>query len=82
MILIDSTELKDVIRFTVKKAVSEQFHEEQNRKSPTVTIAETAKILCRAHLTVKKMVKSGIFNLTPDGKIRRSDVEKYLGIHQ
>lgn len=79
MILIDSTELKDVIQYVVKKAVSEQFHEEQNRMSPTVTIAETAKILRRAHLTVKKMVQSGIFSLTPDGKIRRSDVDKYLG---
>ena len=82
LIYMEEDILAKSIERVVRNVIQEEFQAEKEKIYPTLTINEVAKMLKRSHKTIKKMVESEIFPLTPDGKILRSDVNKYLGIDQ
>lgn len=44
----------------------------------TYSINQVRIILKRGHDTVKRLIDAGVLKTTPDGRIKRSEVERYL----
>ena len=63
------------------KSVLIEHDKEKEAMQPckVYTINQVAKILGKAHATVKKLVKNGLIKCTRDGLISEKEINEYLG---
>jgi hypothetical protein len=79
LIVMTPEELTELVKEGAKSALKSVL-EEREDKVKIYTINEVAKMLAKAHQTVKKMVNEGKLKTTPDGRITQLELNRYLGL--
>ena len=76
IILTTKQELQQTIKFVLV-----EYDKEKASKLPekVYTINQIAKMLGKAHATIKKLVGNGFIKSTKDGLITESAINEYLG---
>lgn len=73
------TTKQDLVRI-IRVALIEHDDEKASKLPEKVyTINQVAKILGKAHATIKKLVEKGYIESTKDGLIKGSAINEYLG---
>ena len=73
---ISKSELKSIFKEVL---IEHDLEKENSRKPRLFTINQTAKRLCLAHATVKKLIYAGRLKATPDNRITEKAINEYLG---
>jgi excisionase family DNA binding protein len=76
VIIVDPQSIKEIFKNALREV------EEENRATQPcklLTINQVAKMLGRAHETIKKLTVKGVIKTTKDGLIPESAVNEYLG---
>lgn len=80
IVIADMNELKIAIKTAILEVNKEVENEKAKKASEEklYTVNEVRKRLGKAHITVKKLVKSGLIKTTKDGLISEAAINEYL----
>lgn len=79
LIVMTADELTEVVKESVKTAIKSVLNEKEEGVK-LYTINEVAKLLKKAHLTVKRLVSEGKLKTTKDGRITQLELNRFLGL--
>jgi Mn-dependent DtxR family transcriptional regulator len=75
VIVASKNDLVSAIRQVMSEIEAERKIDENTK---TISIHQFSQRIGRSHYTVKKLAEKGIINLTADGRIRLTELERYL----
>lgn len=75
VIVVNKNDLVNAIR-QVMDEIEDKRKKNENKK--TISIYQFSQRIGRSHYTVKKLAEKGIIALTADGRIRVTELDRYL----
>jgi len=78
IVQIELEDLETSLKLAAKEGV--KLYNEEQKKNKLYSVNQTAKLLGKAHRTIKKMIFSGVLKTTSDGLITQEAINDYLKI--